>query len=58
MNGKKARLIKYAESLKQRLSTLNLEESQHRPEAYKEILSYKQMLEIDLRKTLARIEKL
>lgn len=52
MNDKKARLTKYAESLKQRLSASVPDRHAHRPEGYK------QMLEIDLRKTLARIEKL
>lgn len=51
-NSKLESLKVYANSLKQRLQSPIPEKHKHRPEAFK------QMLEIDLRKTLSRIEKL
>jgi hypothetical protein len=51
-NEKKNKLIKYAESIKQRLSASIPQKHANRVQAYK------QMLEIDLKKTLSRIEKL
>jgi hypothetical protein len=46
------RLMKYAEHLKQRLSSAVPEKFKHRPEVFKEMVS------LDLKKTLAKIEKL
>lgn len=50
-NDKRTALLKYADHLKHRLSTTVPVKHQKDPAAFK------QMLEIDLKKTLARIEK-
>jgi hypothetical protein len=50
-NDKKAALIKYADDLKHRLS------APVPPKHQKDPTAFKQMLEIDLRKTLSRIER-
>lgn len=52
VNDKKASLIRYAESLQQRLQAQIPSRHAHRPEAYLE------MLRIDLKKTKNRIDKL
>lgn len=51
-DNKKQRLLKYVELLKQRLSSAIPEKHLHRPQVFKD------MLQLDLKKTLARIEKL
>jgi hypothetical protein len=50
MNPKKARLTKYVEDQKKRLSSPVPKKHEHRPEVYKD------MLMLDIRKTLARID--
>jgi hypothetical protein len=51
-NSKKQALIKYAEGLKQRLSAAVPPKHAHRPQVFKD------MIALDLKKTLTRIEKL
>jgi hypothetical protein len=52
MNDKKTRLTKYVETLRQRLSSTVPKKFEHRPQVFKDMIS------LDIRKTLAKIERL